>query len=55
MKLAAAQTLADLARDGELVPNVLDRQVHDSVAEAVREAARATGVARAELAGAPRG
>jgi malate dehydrogenase (oxaloacetate-decarboxylating) len=50
MKLAAARILADLARGGELVPNVLDRQVHDSVAEAVREAARATGVARAELA-----
>jgi malate dehydrogenase (oxaloacetate-decarboxylating) len=55
MKLAAARVLADLTRDGELVPNVLDRQVHDSVAEAVCGAARATGVARAELASAPPG
>jgi malate dehydrogenase (oxaloacetate-decarboxylating) len=50
MKLAAAYALADLARDGELVPDVLDQHVHDAVTEAVREAAVRSGVARPELA-----
>jgi malate dehydrogenase (oxaloacetate-decarboxylating) len=50
MKLAAALELAELARDGELVPNVLDKSVHDAVAAAVRAAAERSGVARAELA-----
>lgn len=50
MKLAAARAIADLARDRELVPNVLDQAVHDAVAKAVKEAAEQSGVARPELA-----
>jgi malate dehydrogenase (oxaloacetate-decarboxylating) len=50
MKLAAARAIADLARDGELVPNVLDQAVHDAVAKAVKEAAEQSGVGRPELA-----
>jgi malate dehydrogenase (oxaloacetate-decarboxylating) len=50
MKLAAAQAIAVRADDRELVPNVLDQDVHDAVANAVREAASASGVARPELA-----
>ncbi len=50
MKLAAARALADLAEDGELVPDVLNQLVHDAVAEAVREAAERSGAARPELA-----
>ena len=37
MKLAAARAIAELARDGELVPNALDQRVHDAVAEAVKD------------------
>ena len=47
MKIAAASTLADLAPEGELVPDFMDRAVHRAVADAVAEAARRTGVARA--------
>ena len=50
MKLAAARALADRAGDGELVPDVFDQDVHDAVAEAVRDAAERSGVARPELA-----
>jgi malate dehydrogenase (oxaloacetate-decarboxylating) len=50
MKLAAAYALAELTQDDELVPNVLDQKVHDAVADAVREAAERSGVARPELA-----
>jgi malate dehydrogenase (oxaloacetate-decarboxylating) len=50
MKLAAASALAELTREGELVPDVLDQRVHDTVAEAVREAAERSGAARPELA-----
>jgi malate dehydrogenase (oxaloacetate-decarboxylating) len=50
MKLAAARAIADLASDDDLVPDVLDQQVHDAVAHAVREAAERSGVARPELA-----
>jgi malate dehydrogenase (oxaloacetate-decarboxylating) len=50
MKLAAARAIADLASDGELVPNALDRNVHDAVAKAVKEAAEESGVARPEFA-----
>ena len=50
MKLAAAQAIAELARDGELVPNALDHRVHDAVAEAVRKAAAESGIARPERA-----
>ncbi|MFO7958880.1 MAG: malic enzyme-like NAD(P)-binding protein [Candidatus Brocadiia bacterium] len=47
MKVAAASALADLAPEGELVPDFMDRAVHRTVADAVAEAARETGVARA--------
>ena len=50
MKLAAADAIAALAQDGELVPNVLDRSVHDAVADAVRDAAQRSGIARPERA-----
>jgi malate dehydrogenase (oxaloacetate-decarboxylating) len=39
MKRAAAWALAGLTVASELVPEVLDRHVHDTVAEAVRQAA----------------
>jgi malate dehydrogenase (oxaloacetate-decarboxylating) len=50
MKLAAARAIAELASDGELVPNALDQRVHDAVAEAVKEAASRSGIARPEHA-----
>src|SRR5581483_7296592 len=50
MKLSAARVLADLAGEGELVPDVLDQRVHDAVAEAVRDAAERSGAARPEFA-----
>ncbi len=50
MKLAAACAIADLTGENELVPNALDRSVHDAVALAVKEAAEASGIARPELA-----
>ncbi len=46
MKLAAAETLAELASDSNLVPEVLDSNVHEQVADAVRNAAVESGVAR---------
>jgi malate dehydrogenase (oxaloacetate-decarboxylating) len=52
MKLAAAEAIAELASDGELVPNALDQRVHDAVAEAVRKAAVSSGIARPERASA---
>jgi malate dehydrogenase (oxaloacetate-decarboxylating) len=52
MKLAAAQAIAELASDGELVPNALDQRVHDAVAEAVFKAAAGSGIARPERAAA---
>src|SRR3712207_1272050 len=50
MKRAAAWALAGLTVESELVPEVLDRRVHDSVAEAVRRAAVESGVADPERA-----
>ena len=47
MKRAAAWALAGLTVTAELVPEVLDRHVHDTVAEAVRQAAIDSGVADA--------
>jgi malate dehydrogenase (oxaloacetate-decarboxylating) len=47
MKRAAAWTLAGLTVESELVPDVLDRDVHESVAQAVRQAAIDSGVADA--------
>jgi malate dehydrogenase (oxaloacetate-decarboxylating) len=46
MKLAAAETLASLAKNEDLVPAVLDPKVHEQVANAVRDAAVESGVAR---------
>ncbi len=45
MKRAATWALAALTVESELVPNVLDRSVHDAVASAVRQAALDSGVA----------
>jgi malate dehydrogenase (oxaloacetate-decarboxylating) len=45
MKRAAAWALAGLTLESDLVPEVLDRRVHDSVAAAVRQAAVDSGVA----------
>ncbi|MBI2876201.1 MAG: NADP-dependent malic enzyme, partial [Candidatus Tectomicrobia bacterium] len=49
MYLAAAQALAELAPQGELVPNPLDPRVHRAVAQAVARSAMETGVARVHL------
>jgi len=46
MKIAAAEAIAARAPAGELVPGILDLGVHQAVAEATREAARRSGVAR---------
>jgi malate dehydrogenase (oxaloacetate-decarboxylating) len=43
MLVAAAETIADLARAHDLVPDPLDQAVHDAVAQAVADAARASG------------
>ncbi len=48
MYLAAAQTIADLAPPDELVPNPLDKNVHQAVARAVARAAIESGLARAD-------
>jgi malate dehydrogenase (oxaloacetate-decarboxylating) len=50
MKLAAADAIAELAKDGELVPNALDQAVHEAVSIAVRDAAQRSGIARPERA-----
>jgi len=46
MKIAAAEAITAQAPADELVPEILDRAVHQAVARAVAEAARAAGVAR---------
>jgi malate dehydrogenase (oxaloacetate-decarboxylating) len=46
MKLAAADAIARLAQELELVPSPLDRRLHREVAAAVSEAARDEGLAR---------
>jgi malate dehydrogenase (oxaloacetate-decarboxylating) len=43
MKIAAAEAIAQFAEEGELVPSVLNADVHEAVAEAVADAARASG------------
>ena len=43
MLVAAAETIADLAQDHELVPDPLDQAVHDAVTQAVAQAARDSG------------
>ena len=50
MKLAAAETLADLTAESELVPDALDPSVHERVANAVRDAAVESGVAHLDRA-----
>ena len=52
MKLAAARTIAQVTEASVLVPDALDPMVHDRVAEAVRDAAGAEGVAHPERAAA---
>jgi len=46
MKITAAQTIADIAPEGALLPYILNRDVHQSVARAVAESAMKTGVIR---------
>jgi malate dehydrogenase (oxaloacetate-decarboxylating) len=48
MLVAAAQTIADMAPPGELVPSPLDKKVHQAVARAVAQKAIAQGLARAD-------
>jgi malate dehydrogenase (oxaloacetate-decarboxylating) len=48
MKLAAARAIAGLAQEAELIPDVLDPAVHETVATAVYEAAVASGVGHPE-------
>ena len=50
MKLAAAETLAGLAPDSDLVPETLDSNVHEQVANAVRDAAVESNVAHLDRA-----
>ncbi len=50
MKLAAAEVIASLTEESELVPEVLDKNVHEQVANAVRDAAIESGVARLDAA-----
>jgi malate dehydrogenase (oxaloacetate-decarboxylating) len=50
MKLAAAEVIAELAAEAELVPDALDPNVHERVADAVREAAIESGAARLDRA-----
>ncbi len=46
MKIAAAKAIASFALDGDLVPNILDKNVHAAVEKDVETAAYRTGVAR---------
>lgn len=48
MKLAAAHAITRLSESAELVPDVLDPEVHATVAQAVLDAAQAEGLARPE-------
>jgi malate dehydrogenase (oxaloacetate-decarboxylating) len=50
MKLAAAETLADLTTGSDLVPETLDSNVHEQVANAVRDAAVESNVAHLDRA-----
>jgi malate dehydrogenase (oxaloacetate-decarboxylating) len=50
MKLAAADVIAELASGAELVPDALNPNVHERLADAVREAAIKSGVARLDKA-----
>jgi malate dehydrogenase (oxaloacetate-decarboxylating) len=46
MKIAAAKAISGFAETGELVPSILNREMHAKVAEAVERAAFESGVAR---------
>lgn len=46
MLVAAAETIAAHAEDGELVPGILNLDVHTAVSEAVAQAAKDSGAAR---------
>ncbi|MGD9808442.1 MAG: NAD-dependent malic enzyme [Deferribacterales bacterium] len=46
MKIAAAKAIASFALDGDLVPNILDKNVHAAVEKDVETTAYRTGVAR---------
>ena len=46
MKIAAATTIAEHATPPDLVPNILNRAVHEAVAQAVKAVALETGVVR---------
>jgi malate dehydrogenase (oxaloacetate-decarboxylating) len=46
MKIAAAKAIGSFASEGELVPSILDMEMHRAVAEAVKRAAFESGVAR---------
>ena len=48
MKIAAAEAIASFAEPGELVPGLLHPDVHHAVAEAVEEAALASGATEVE-------
>ena len=50
MKLAAADTIASFTEESQLVPDALNREVHQRVAAAVEEAAISSGVARLDRA-----
>jgi malate dehydrogenase (oxaloacetate-decarboxylating) len=49
MYLAAAETIASLTPAGELLPNPLDKNLHQAVAQAVAKKAFEQGLARAEF------
>jgi malate dehydrogenase (oxaloacetate-decarboxylating) len=53
MKIAAARTIASFAASGELVPSILNLEMHKAVAQAVERAAFEAGVARARSADVP--
>jgi malate dehydrogenase (oxaloacetate-decarboxylating) len=48
MLIAAMQVLVRMTPAGELMPNPLDKKVHQAVARAVAETAMKQGIARAE-------
>lgn len=48
MYLAAANKIADLTPEGELVPNPLDKDVHQAVARAVAEQAMLEGISKVD-------
>jgi malate dehydrogenase (oxaloacetate-decarboxylating) len=53
MKIAAARTIASFAASGELVPSILNLDMHKAVAQAVERAAFEAGVARARTTDVP--